>query len=290
MTNETPVRSTTSTHDLNREPQYSALQEHTALKVSHLVKQYPQVASPVLNDISLDVPRGKVTVILGPSGSGKSTFLRTIAGLEDIQSGRIMMGDEDIAHVSDGKTRRASSIAKQAVSRIGMVFQSYDLFPHHSVLDNITLAPLVVAKRAKSEVLTQAHELLERVGLADKADAMPSQLSGGQRQRVAIARSLIMNPEVMLFDEVTAALDPEMVREVLDVIVELADRGMTMMIVTHEIEFARAVADQVILLDGGVIVEQSSDPEKFFIHPQIERAQQFLRTFEFERQRDSIGV
>lgn len=168
-----------------------------------------------------------------------------------------------------------------------MVFQSYDLFPNKTVLGNITLAPTLVQKRDKAEVEQEAIKLLERVGLADRKDSWPHELSGGQRQRVAICRALILHPEVLLFDEVTAALDPEMVREVLDVMLELADSGQTMLIVTHEMQFARAIADQVILLEDGGIVEQSDNAEQFFTNPTTERAKQFLRTFEFDRHRKS---
>ena len=167
-----------------------------------------------------------------------------------------------------------------------MVFQSYDLFPNRTVLDNVTLAPVLVQKRKRDQARQEALELLDRVGLADRRDAWPSQLSGGQRQRVAICRALILHPEIMLFDEVTAALDPEMVREVLQVILELADQGLTMMIVTHEMAFARGIADHIVLLDGGSLVEQSDDPEVFFTHPATDRAQRFLSTFTYERRRD----
>lgn len=236
------------------------------LQIQGLVKQYANSDHPVLNGISLEVPAGKVMVILGPSGSGKSTLLRTVAGLESMQGGQILM---------DGKPLDRHDV--------GMVFQSYDLFPNKTVLGNIIMAPMLVHKRSKEDATAEAMRLLERVGLADRKDAWPHELSGGQRQRVAICRALIMHPRIMLFDEVTAALDPEMVREVLDVIVELADQGLTMMIVTHEMAFARAVADRIVLLDGGKLVEQSDDAEAFFTHPQTERAQQFLQTFAFER-------
>lgn len=254
-----------------------------AIAFKRVVKQYPKASAPVLNGVSVDIPRGKVTVVLGPSGSGKSTLLRTVAGLEDIQDGEITLDGTVIASKDVTGAKRSRDVR----TRIGMVFQSYDLFPHKSVLGNVTMSPLLVQKRKKDEVEKEALELLERVGLKDKADAKPHELSGGQRQRVAIARSLIMHPEVMLFDEVTAALDPEMVREVLDVIVELADQGMTMMIVTHEMEFARAVADHIILLEDGGIVEESYNSDEFFTHPKTERAGEFLHTFEFERHREN---
>ncbi|KFI44991.1 amino acid ABC transporter ATP-binding protein, PAAT family (TC 3.A.1.3.-) [Bifidobacterium bohemicum] len=252
-----------------------------ALSVRHLVKQYDNASAPVLNDISFDVPAGQVFVILGPSGSGKSTLLRTIAGLEPIQGGEITMGGELLRQAqSAGKLRSASASDS---TKVGMVFQSYDLFPNKTVLGNIMLAPVLVQKRDKASVQAEALRLLERVGLADRKDAWPHELSGGQRQRVAICRALIEHPQVMLFDEVTAALDPEMVREVLDVILELANSGQTMLIVTHEMAFARAVADHVVLLANGSIVEESDHPQEFFDHPHTERAQQFLATFTYDR-------
>lgn len=259
-----------------------------SLEIAHLVKQYANADKPVLNDISFDVPHGKVFVIVGPSGSGKSTLLRTIAGLEPIQDGTISLNGEVIetgkpGTESAGRSKRSSELR----TRVGMVFQSYDLFPNKTVLGNITLAPTLVQKRDKAEVEQEAIKLLERVGLADRKDSWPHELSGGQRQRVAICRALILHPEVLLFDEVTAALDPEMVREVLDVMLELADSGQTMLIVTHEMQFARAIADQVILLEDGGIVEQSDNAEQFFTNPTTERAKQFLRTFEFDRHRKS---
>lgn len=240
------------------------------LEVHHLHKDYGN--GPVLKDISLDVHKGEVVVLIGPSGCGKSTFLRCMNGLEKIQSGEILL---DGTVITDNKTKW-----REVRQKIGMVFQSYDLFPHMTVLDNILLGPTKVQKRDKKEAAQEAEKLLARVGLLEKKDAFPRQLSGGQKQRVAIVRALIMKPEIMLFDEVTAALDPEMVREVLDVMLELAKSGSTMMIVTHEMQFARAVADRVLFLDGGEIVE-SGEPEKFFTQPKTERAQRFLNTFKF---------
>lgn len=240
------------------------------LEVHHLHKDYGN--GPVLKDISLDVHKGEVVVLIGPSGCGKSTFLRCMNGLEKIQSGEILL---DGTVITDNKTKWS-----EVRQKIGMVFQSYDLFPHMTVLDNILLGPTKVQKRDKKEAAREAEKLLARVGLLEKKDAFPRQLSGGQKQRVAIVRALIMKPEIMLFDEVTAALDPEMVREVLDVMLELAKSGSTMMIVTHEMQFARAVADRVLFLDGGEIVE-SGEPEKFFTQPKTERAQRFLNTFKF---------
>ena len=244
----------------------------TILEVRHLMKQFDDLT--VLKDINLTVHEGEVIVIVGPSGCGKSTFLRCINALEDIQGGEIRLNGEPVS-----KESKNLAVIRQ---KIGMVFQSYELFPHLNVLDNITLAPVKVQKRPKEEVREEALALLSRVGLSDKAGSFPRQLSGGQKQRVAIVRALCMKPEILLFDEVTAALDPEMVREVLDVILRLADQGKTMLIVTHEMQFARAVADRVIFLEDGVIKEEGK-PEQFFDAPQTERAKEFLKTFTFER-------
>lgn len=227
------------------------------LEIKNLTKKYG--SQTILDGIDLSIEKGEVVVVVGPSGCGKSTLLRCINSLEDIDAGEI---------IHDGH-------------KIGMVFQSYELFPHLSVLDNITLAPIKVQKRDKAEVKKQALELLKRVGLLDKADSYPRQLSGGQKQRVAIVRALCVEPEILLFDEVTAALDPEMVREVLDVMLDLAKQGRTMIIVTHEMQFAKAVADRVIFLDGGHIVEEGK-PKEFFENPKTERAKKFLDVFSFD--------
>lgn len=245
------------------------------LEVKNIRKDYKE-AGGILKGVSLDVERGEVVVILGPSGCGKSTLLRCINGLEEIQGGEILLDGEVISN-----RKRDMHLIRQ---KIGMVFQSYDLFPNLTVMKNAMLGPLKAQKRDKAEVARQAEELLSRVGLLDKKDAYPRQLSGGQKQRVAIVRALCMNPEVLLFDEVTAALDPEMVREVLDVMMDLAKEKRTMLIVTHQMEFARAVADRIIFIDDGVIVEEAA-PEKFLTSPETERARQFLHAFEFERRK-----
>jgi polar amino acid transport system ATP-binding protein len=229
----------------------------------------------------MTVHKGEVIVIVGPSGCGKSTLLRCINALEPIQGGSIKLSGENVAQGSKNLT--------QVRRKIGMVFQSYDLFPHMTVLDNITLAPTKVLNKSKKDAEKVALELLDRVGLKDRASAFPRQLSGGQKQRVAIVRALCMHPEIMLFDEVTAALDPEMVREVLDVIVDLARHERTMLIVTHEMNFAKAIADRVIFIDNKHIVEEGS-PDEFFDHPKTERAQKFLKTFEFEHVKKDLDA
>lgn len=241
------------------------------LRVSHLTKRYGE--NTVLDDISLSVRRGEVVVVIGPSGCGKSTLLRCINSLEPIQGGEIWLGSERI----DGDHGKGSAVRQ----RIGMVFQSYELFPNMNVLDNITLAPRKVQRRSRAEAEREARALLERVGLLSKERSYPRELSGGEKQRVAINRALAMHPELMLFDEVTAALDPEMVREVLDVMLGLAAQGSTMMIVTHEMPFAKAIADRVLFIDEGRIVEDAA-PEIFFERPRTERARRFLNMFEFE--------
>jgi polar amino acid transport system ATP-binding protein len=243
------------------------------LEIMNLKKQYDDVET--LKDISLDVHKGEVVVVLGPSGCGKSTLLRCLNGLEEIQGGQIKLNGEVI---NADKTKW--HLIRQ---KIGMVFQSYDLFPHMSIIENILLGPTKAQGRDKTEVLAQAEKLLTRVGLLDKKDAYPRQLSGGQKQRVAIVRALCMNPEIMLFDEVTASLDPEMVREVLDVMLELAKQGMTMVIVTHEMAFAKAVADRIVFIDEGQIAEIAK-PQDFFNAPTTERAKRFLNIFKFNEE------
>jgi polar amino acid transport system ATP-binding protein len=222
----------------------------------------------VLNDIDLHVATGEVVVVCGPSGSGKSTLIRTVNQLENIDQGEIWVDGKNVADAAtDLNALRAD---------VGFVFQHFNLYPHLSVLDNITLSPIHVRKLDRDAAEKRAEVLLERVGLADKRDAFPAQLSGGQQQRVAIARGLAMEPKVMLFDEPTSALDPEMIGEVLKVMKDLAESGMTMMVVTHEMGFAREVADRVVFIDHGRILEQA-EPEAFFLDPQHERARQFLR-------------
>ena len=241
------------------------------LTIDNVVKRFDDAT--ILDGISFSVKKSEVIVIVGPSGCGKSTLLRCINALEPIQEGSITL-DGDVID-------RNSKTLPLLSQSIGMVFQSYDLFPHLTVLDNILLAPCKVQKRDKEEVKQEAMSLLERVGLKEKAKSYPRELSGGQKQRVAIVRALCMHPEILLFDEVTAALDPEMVREVLDVMLDLAKQGRTMLIVTHEMQFARAIADRIIFLDNGKIVEEAT-PDEFFDNPKTERAKQFLNTFEFD--------
>jgi len=251
------------------------MEKDIQLKAEKIIKKFGD--DTILNGIDLEVHKGEVVVVLGPSGCGKSTLLRCLNGLESIQGGSITVDDQ----VLDTKNTKALTELRQ---KVGMVFQSYDLFPNKTVLGNVIMAPTLVAKRSKEEAITCAKPLLERVGLWDKRDAYPRQLSGGQKQRVAIVRALMMHPEVMLFDEVTAALDPEMVREVLDVMLELADQGLTMVIVTHEMSFARAIADRIIFMDQGNVVEENT-PDAFFTSPESERAQQFLQTFSFDKKK-----
>ena len=236
------------------------------IHVEHLRKSFGKLE--VLKDINLDIKEGEVVVVIGPSGSGKSTFLRCLNRLEGITAGTVIINGKNISdkHININEARE----------NIGMVFQHFNLFPNMSVLDNITLAPTELKKASKEQVKIDGMKLLERVGLSSKADARPQQLSGGQKQRVAIARALAMNPSIMLFDEPTSALDPEMVSEVLNVMKELAQSGMTMICVTHEMGFAREVADRVIFMADGYIVEQGT-PEEVLKHPTQERTIAFLK-------------
>ena len=242
------------------------------LKIDKVNKFYGELHA--LKDVSLSVAQGEVVVILGPSGCGKSTLLRTINGLEPVQSGNFIIEGEQIdQYFTDWRRIR---------QKIGMVFQSYELFDHLSVLHNIILGPMKVQNVPKEDAIALAREWLKIVGLADKENSYPKELSGGQKQRIAIVRSLVMKPKIMLFDEVTAALDPEIVREVLDVMLNLAKEGQTMLIVTHEMGFARAVADRIVFMDEGSIVE-INEPEAFFTAPKSERAKKFLNMFEFKK-------
>ncbi|MBS9424487.1 amino acid ABC transporter ATP-binding protein [Photorhabdus caribbeanensis] len=235
------------------------------ISLKNVSKWYGQFQ--VLSDCSTEVKKGEVVVVCGPSGSGKSTLIKTVNGLESIQQGEILVND---IKVNDKNTNLA-----QLRSKVGMVFQHFELFPHLSIIENLTLAQIKVLNRDKKAAEEKGLKLLERVGLASQADKFPSQLSGGQQQRVAIARALCMDPIAMLFDEPTSALDPEMINEVLDVMVKLADEGMTMMVVTHEMGFARKVANRVIFMDEGKIVEDSKK-EDFFANPKSDRAKEFL--------------
>ena len=250
------------------------------LELNHVKKTFNNETLHVLKDISLSVGKGEVVAIIGPSGSGKSTLLRCATLLTDMDSGELLyMGDYAAKNDASGKAVYAGKAElKKIRSRFGLVFQSFNLFPHYSVLRNLTDAQVNVLKRSKSEAREKAMVLLGKMGLADKADAYPCQLSGGQQQRVAIARALAMDPEILFFDEPTSALDPELTGEILKVIRQLADEHMTMVIVTHEMSFARDVADRVIFMDGGVIVEQG-DPKEVISNPKEERTRQFLSRF-----------
>lgn len=234
------------------------------IEVSNVKKHYGRLE--VLKDISLQVSEGEVLCIIGPSGSGKSTLLRCLNRLEEIQSGSIVIFGEDLVHTKDINKLRQN---------IGMVFQSFNLFPHLTVLENMILAPLELKKMKKSEAVEKALDLLDKVGLKDKKNVYPDTLSGGQKQRVAIARALEMNPKIMLFDEPTSALDPEMVGEVLKVMKDLAQDGMTMVVVTHEMNFAKDVADRIIFMDQGYILEEGP-PEEIFTAPTSDRCKEFL--------------
>ena len=242
--------------------------EKPLIQVQNLGKSFGNVQ--VLKDISLDIYEGDVVFVVGPSGSGKSTFLRCLNRLEEPTEGKIFFEGEDIVD-------RRADIDRHR-QRMGMVFQTFNLFPHMTILKNLTIGPMKLQKKSREEAEKTARELLERVGLADRADAYPSQLSGGQKQRVAIVRALCMMPEVMLFDEPTSALDPEMVGEVLSVMKDLASQGMTMLVVTHEMAFARDVSNHVVFMADGVICEQG-DPKDVFTNPRQTRTREFLARF-----------
>lgn len=235
------------------------------IEVEHLKKSFGD--NEVLKDISVSIQEKEVVCVIGASGSGKSTFLRCLNKLEDITDGQVVINGEDI-------TRQDTNINKVR-QEVGMVFQHFNLFPHKTVLENIILAPMKARKISKAKAVETARELLTKVGLAEKADAFPGSLSGGQKQRVAIARALAMNPKIMLFDEPTSALDPEMVGDVLEVMKQLADEGMTMVVVTHEMGFAREVSDRVLYIDEGYIIEEN-EPNELFNNPQEERTKLFL--------------
>lgn len=237
----------------------------TKLKVEHLKKSFGDLE--VLKDLNAEVQEGEVICIIGPSGSGKSTFLRCLNNLEEITGGKVIIDDRDLTDPSQNINKIRENI--------GMVFQHFNLFPHITVIENIMLAPKELKDESDEEIRNRALSLLETVGLAEKADDYPKSLSGGQKQRVAIARALAMQPDIMLFDEPTSALDPEMVGDVLEVMQKLAREGMTMLVVTHEMGFAKEVADRVIFMDGGYIVEEGP-PEQLFNHPQHERTKDFL--------------
>ena len=243
------------------------MKDNSLISVQNLKKHYLDGSVKALDDVSIEFQKGRVVVIIGPSGSGKSTLLRSLNLLEEPTEGHILLEGTDIL---DAKTD--INLMRR---KMGMVFQQFNLFPHMTILKNLTIAPVKLLKISKEEAEKKAMELLERVGLADRADAYPAQLSGGQKQRVAIVRALCMAPEVMLFDEPTSALDPEMVGEVLDVMKELAKEGMTMIVVTHEMGFAREVADEVVFMDGGQIIERGT-PDEIFQSPKSERLQSFL--------------
>ncbi len=253
----------------------------SVIKVEHIHKKFGDVE--VLKDINLEVEKGEVICIIGPSGSGKSTFLRCLNHLEHITDGTIYLDDEVLDKMSNGKSliknngERKKKTAQMCM-KLGMVFQRFNLFPHMTVLENVIEAPIRVKGKKKEEIMPYALELIKKVGLAEKVDQYPARLSGGQQQRVAIVRALAMDPEIMLFDEPTSALDPELVYEVLEVIKDLAKTGMTMLIVTHEMNFAREIADRIVFMDGGQITMLDT-PENIFNNPDNKRMQEFLKKY-----------
>lgn len=240
--------------------------EEYMIEATNLTKKFNDLV--VFKDLNVKVKKGEVLVVIGPSGSGKSTFLRCLNHLEEIDGGKVVIEGEEL-------NPKNKKLLRMITTKMGMVFQNFNLFPHMTALQNVMEAPVVVKKEEKNEVLERAKKIFEKVGLADKMDYYPSKLSGGQKQRVAIARALAMNPDIMLFDEPTSALDPELVGEVLNVMKDLAKEGMTMVVVTHEMGFAKEVADRVIFMDGGKIVEQGT-PEQIFSHPRELRTKSFL--------------
>ena len=237
------------------------------IKIEHVTKTF-NTTLRALNDVSLNVKKGEIVCLIGPSGSGKSTLCRCINGLEIVDKGKVIIEGQEVDYNNEKQ-------AANARSKMGFVFQHFNLFPHLSVLDNMILAPMQVLGMSKEDATKKCEELLERVGLSDKIHAFPKKLSGGQKQRVAIARALMMNPEIMLFDEPTSALDPEMVVEVLDVMKQLALEGMTMVVVTHEMGFAKEIADRIVFLESGKIIEENT-PEQFFSNPKSDRVKLFL--------------
>ena len=246
------------------------------IEMKHIKKSFGDLE--ILHDISLTVERGEVVSIIGSSGAGKSTFLRCLNTLETVQGGTITVDGDALVFEQNGKVVYAPVEAQRKIlSKMGMVFQSFNLFPHMTVMDNLLAAPVYVQKIKREDILPKAEALLAKVGLSDKRDVYPGNLSGGQKQRVAIARALTLSPEIMLFDEPTSALDPELTGEVLKVIRQLADENMTMIIVTHEMAFAKSVSDKVIFMDGGYIAEEGS-PEELFENPKNERTKEFLRS------------
>ncbi|HEY6830911.1 MAG TPA: amino acid ABC transporter ATP-binding protein [Pseudolabrys sp.] len=261
---------------VNADPAADADERPVVLEVSGLSKSFG--SNTVLRDINLKVHKAETVCLLGPSGSGKSTLLRCMNWLEEPDGGTVLLAGQRIGVRPGGNVRMTDRDLAAVRTRIGMVFQHFALWPHMTVLQNVMEAPVHVLKRNKAEARREAEALLQRVGLADKMDAFPAKLSGGQKQRVGIARSLAIKPDVMLFDEPTSALDPELVGEVLSVMKDLAREGMTMVVVTHEMSFARDVASRVVFMDNGQIVETGS-PERFFVAPETERARQFLMRY-----------